>query len=68
MKESIEQYAKLLDLPTRAEINSLIQRLKALEERQLHAKSANVAGTKTPNRRRPSPIKRKSSARRKPKP
>ena len=64
LKDGIEQYAKLLDLPTRAEINSLLQRLKALEERQ-HAKSAGDRPAKSANRRRPPPKKPKPRARRK---
>jgi len=33
LQTSIEQWAKLLDLPTRSEINTLAQRLRELEER-----------------------------------
>jgi len=33
LQTTIEQWAKMLDLPTRSEINTLAQRLKALEER-----------------------------------
>ncbi len=67
LKEGIEQYAKLLDLPTRAEINTLLQRLKALEERP-NAKSTKQAAAKASKRRRPPPKKRKARARRKSKP
>jgi hypothetical protein len=67
MKEGIEQYAKLLDLPTRAEINSLLQRLKTLEE-QRNGKSSDHAKTRTSDRRRPPRKKSKPSARRKSKP
>jgi class III poly(R)-hydroxyalkanoic acid synthase PhaE subunit len=64
LKDGIEQYAKLFDLPTRAEMNSVLQRLKAVEEQQ-RAKSTGHPRAKTASRRRPPPKKRKSSSRRK---
>jgi hypothetical protein len=64
LKDGIEQYAKLFDLPTRAEINALLQRLKAVEEQQ-RAKSTKRPEKKAANRRRPPQKKRKSSSRRK---
>ena len=51
MQASLEQWAKLLDLPTRSEINTLIQRLHALEAAQ---------------RPRPAPVREPSKPRAKP--
>lgn len=65
LQDGIEQYAKLLDLPTRAEINSMLQRLKALEARH-NTKPTHRPRTKNADRHPPRPkTKRKQSARRK---
>jgi hypothetical protein len=41
LQESVEQWAKLLDLPTRSELNTLLQRLKSLEQRTPPAAAAS---------------------------
>jgi polyhydroxyalkanoate synthesis regulator phasin len=47
LQTTIEQWAKMLDLPTRSEINTLTQRLKSLEER-LRGASKEPAASKEP--------------------
>jgi hypothetical protein len=68
LKEGAEQYAKLLDMPTRTEINSMLQRLKALEERT-RVKAAPIARAKrsSSNARKNAVKKRKTAGRRRPK-
>jgi hypothetical protein len=57
LQASIEQWAKLLDLPTRSEINTLTQRLRSVEE-QLRAprngRKPQVAASKAQRGRRKS--------------
>jgi hypothetical protein len=62
---SIEHWAKLLDLPTRSEINTLTQRLRSLEERLGAARMERKPRAKG-SRVRPS--RRKVSSRRKARP
>jgi Poly(R)-hydroxyalkanoic acid synthase subunit (PHA_synth_III_E) len=50
LQTSIEQWAKLLDLPTRSEINTLTQRLKSIEA-QLRTSRAPEAAPKKPRPR-----------------
>jgi len=45
LQASIEQWAKLLDLPTRSEVNTLTQRLRAVEER---LRKSKVGGSRAP--------------------
>jgi hypothetical protein len=55
LQASIEHMAKLLDLPTRSEINTLTQRLKSVEELLGAAQNTGkpqVAASRTPPRRR----------------
>ncbi len=62
LQASIEQSAKLLDLPTRSEINTLTQRLQRVEERlraasmerapQARARRPKVAGSRARRARR----------------
>jgi polyhydroxyalkanoate synthase subunit PhaE len=53
LQEAIEQWAKMLDLPTRSEINTLTQRLKSLEERLRGAPTE--AKPKAPKPKEPKP-------------
>jgi polyhydroxyalkanoate synthase subunit PhaE len=64
IKEGVEEYAKLLDLPTRAELNSLLQRLKALEQKQ-RTKPKDPSRAKPTSKQHRAPArKRKAAARR----
>jgi hypothetical protein len=60
LQAGIEQWAKLLDMPTRSEINTLAQRLRTIEQRLRAATEPEARGAP----RKPSPPK-SSSARRK---
>jgi len=62
LRESAEQWAKLLDLPTRGEVSTLAQRLKAVEE-QLRAARRSARAPRAPRA-----AVRKPGRRRKPKP
>ncbi len=61
---SIEPWAKWLDWPTRSEINSLLMRVRALEEKQRELKPKNAASRTPKNAASRTP---KSAASRKPK-
>ncbi len=69
LQASVEQSAKLLDLPTRSEVNTLTRRLQRLEERLRAASKERVSKERAPKERAPkvagSGARR---ARRKPKP
>jgi hypothetical protein len=56
MRASVEHAAKLLDLPTRSEINTLTQRLKSVEAELRAARSERAPTTGAPTRgtRKPS--------------
>jgi polyhydroxyalkanoate synthase subunit PhaE len=56
LQSNVEQWAKLLDLPTRNEINTLSQRLKSVEAQLRAARNERkpVAARKTPRSRRKS--------------
>jgi|GEM_PF-1034604 len=66
MQGAIEQWAKMLDLPTRSEINTLAKRLKALEERLRTAQTQRRPKQAKPRQRQPKvAASRPRSARRK---
>jgi hypothetical protein len=48
LQADVEQWAKLLDLPTRAEINTLVRRLKAAEEQLRAARAESRPPLDTP--------------------
>jgi poly(hydroxyalkanoate) synthase III subunit E len=64
LKEGVEQYAKLLDLPTRAEINALLLRLKALEEKSRATPQGTSRPKSSPKAHHSPAKKRKTAARR----
>ncbi len=59
LQTTVEQWAKMLDLPTRSEINTLAQRLKSLEERL-----AERPAKRNPTEREPTERKPKAAAKR----
>ncbi|MGC1386898.1 MAG: poly(R)-hydroxyalkanoic acid synthase subunit PhaE [Steroidobacteraceae bacterium] len=59
LQTTVEQWAKMLDLPTRSEINTLAQRLKSLEERL-----ADRPAKRNPAEREPAKRKPKAAAKR----
>ncbi|MFI4867800.1 MAG: poly(R)-hydroxyalkanoic acid synthase subunit PhaE [Steroidobacterales bacterium] len=61
LRASIEHWSKLLDLPTRSEINTLEQRLKALET-QLRAAASGARATGTARAARSSAAPKASAA------
>jgi hypothetical protein len=65
LRAGIEHWAKLLDLPTRSEINTLAQRLRSVEERlRCAAPRAQAAAPERKTRRAPrksSPARRKGA-------
>jgi Poly(R)-hydroxyalkanoic acid synthase subunit (PHA_synth_III_E) len=64
--ETIEQSAKLLDLPTRSELNALMQRIQQLEVELRAAKSAAAPPASSPKRgARPASPAKRSARRRK---
>ncbi len=69
LQASVEQSAKLLDLPTRSEVNTLTRRLQRLEERLRAASKERVSKERAPKERAPKVAgSRARRARRKPKP
>ena len=66
MQGALEQWAKMLDLPTRSEINTLTKRLKSLEERLRTAQTERRPKQAKPRQRQPKvAASRRRSARRK---
>jgi hypothetical protein len=63
--ETIEQSAKLLDLPTRRELNTLLQRIQQLEVELRAAKSAAAPPASNPKRARPGSQAKRNAPRRK---
>ena len=59
-QESMEYFAKLLDLPTRSEINSLIQRLKAVENRLRDSVNSGSKAAAKPAAVKPAAAKRRA--------
>lgn len=63
LQADVEQWAKLLDLPTRAEINTLVRRLKSVEQQLRVARGAARPPAETPATRAAEPApKQKRSA------
>ena len=48
LKESVEEWSKWLDLPTRHELNSLLQRLQAIEQRSTADRERPKPGSNAP--------------------
>ncbi len=64
LQTAIEQWVKILDLPTRSEINTLAQRLKSLEERLAGAPTKRKPTERKPTKRKPTKRKPKAAANR----
>jgi class III poly(R)-hydroxyalkanoic acid synthase PhaE subunit len=58
---NIERWCKWLDLPTRSEVNSLTQRLRALEQRVRDARDGRDAPPAQPNPKPPAPASANTS-------